>query len=99
MHRLELIEGGCPWTVLIQTHLLHPGPTPEQWAEMTDEDAAGYEPWYPDSPEDVHTLAPCNDPVQPGGHYGLCSYHEGAMKIPDDEFEAISEAHDGRAFS
>jgi hypothetical protein len=61
------------------------------WADDPD--------WYPDFPEDTYQIVECGEPVAIGARYALCSYHHSAMDLPEDEFDRISEMHDGRAFS
>jgi hypothetical protein len=53
----------------------------------------------PDSYADTITIGACGDPIPLGSPRGLCTYHGAAMDLPDDEYEAISDQHDGRAFS
>ena len=51
----------------------------------------------PDSYADTIDVGPCGD--GPVDERGLCARHAYAMDLPLDEFEAISERHDGRAWS
>lgn len=65
----------------------------------------------PDFPEDCYVISECGEPIaetihQVGGvtvhlrgRHALCTYHQGAMDLPESEFDRISERHDGRAFS
>lgn len=59
----------------------------------------------PDFPEDCYVIAECGDSVptgpdgEPTGRHALCSYHQAAMNLPEDEFDHISEMHDGLAWS
>lgn len=59
----------------------------------------------PDFPEDCYNIVECGEPVpvgtdgEPLGRHALCVRHQFAMDLPDDEYERISEAHDGRAWS
>lgn len=53
----------------------------------------------PDSYADTIAIVPCGVVVQAGEQRRLCAVHAYAMDLPLDEFERISEAHDGRAWS
>lgn len=59
----------------------------------------------PDFPEDCYRIIECGEPVpvgvdgEPLGRHALCVEHQYAMDIPLDDFDRISEAYDGRAWS
>lgn len=53
----------------------------------------------PDFPEDCYIIGECGEPVEAGAPRCLCPFHLAAMELPDLEFERISDAHDGNAFS
>lgn len=59
----------------------------------------------PDFPEDCYDIVECGGTVpvgsdgEPTGRHALCEFHQGAMDLPEDEFDRISEMHDGHAFS
>ena len=52
----------------------------------------------PDCYADTIAVIECGEPVSNGRH-ALCAHHQFAMDLPEDEFDRISEAHDGRAWS
>ncbi len=51
----------------------------------------------PDSIEDTYKDVECGDPNV--DYRALCGYHAAAMDMDVLEFEALSEQHDGLAFS
>lgn len=53
----------------------------------------------PDSYADTITIGACGEPIPLGAPRGLCTFHNDAMDLPMDEYERISEAHGGNAFS
>ncbi len=86
---------GCQWLVERSAAAFYnQAPAPE------DDPEGLWEPsWYPDSPSDEIIVMPCGGDIEPGEERELCKDHAAAMDMPLDEFEYLSEQHDGHAFS
>lgn len=84
-------EEGCRWIVLVDAAAYHNRNFAAMMAEVTDEEIERYgmpEPWFPESPGEVHMEVPCGGEIVAGSRWGMCADHNEAMDMDGRQFEA-----------